>query len=386
MDTQAVLDVALTSTAATLGLPEATTHFRQALASDIKIDVSLTTGQRSQLQKMIMFPLVFVGGKSVTNDHPLLVALRDIVRISYEREFGIANTAERTLVVGASVREISMYQNNSHIHYYGYGKENKDYDRAVRPALQRINRGLKSKDSKKDFRVFKSPNEPVTMRPAIKRYNNFQSIIAYYMNLHKLPATIHLNYIETNTLVLEDSFYNFTPEMWVNMFDTTGANVAYGYGLLPLELLWPEMPENPVYSVTKQGKRTALVFRHGYCNGYIHDTAAWITLLRSPIIKCDKSKTTLAVEITCRAGPAVTFKVYRTRHAETLLRAIELQPNEQYVKVLDISKCVNRNTGKVNKPLVYFSVRLDEFLDTYNYCMALDPKSVTLANIHSFIH
>lgn len=53
----------------------------------------------------------------------------------YEREFLVSKTNERTLVVGAAARK---YNANPHIHYYICGKENKDYDRIIRPTLREI--------------------------------------------------------------------------------------------------------------------------------------------------------------------------------------------------------------------------------------------------------
>ncbi|UHK03121.1 MAG: RNA-dependent RNA polymerase [Sanya benyvirus 1] len=419
MDVQTVIDTATAANAATLGSAEASQIFREQLKSSIKVHVNLTSGQKQLLRKMIDFQVLFVGGKNVTNDHPVPVAIRDICRNIFESEFKISVSCERVLIVGASAREIAMYNSNPHIHYYVHGKENKDYDRTIRTALQNISRNLRDKASKKNRTIFcaKPENETCKTRPIIKRYQTAKQVLDDYMTINKLPGTIHTELVEANTLVFEDSFYNFTPEMWIETFMKTGARVAYGYGLLPMELLFPDMPANPLYSIhdsrdfnpveykgvksvgnmaylpkfdlkaiSELGKATtSLVFRHGYCNGYVHDTYAWSTLLRSPVIECDKYPLKLAVEITSRAGPAVVFKVYRCDYPERIARMIELTPREQYVRVLDLQSSVNKSTGKVNKPLRYFSVREDEFCDTYNYCLALDPKSLTFPNVIQYI-
>lgn len=383
-----MLDTALAANATTLGAPEAAKIFRQQLNSSIKVAVNLLPGQKALLQKTVNYPLVFVGGKTVTNDHPVLVACRDIARHIYQTDFQIDFTSERTLVIGASAREIRMYNANPNIHYYVYGRENKDYDRIVRPALQDIVKMLKTKASKTNFTVFlPSPNhlDATKMRPVVKRYWRMQEIFQDYVTVHKLPDTIHLDLIEASTLVFEDSFYNFTPEMYVDVFKRTGARIAYGYGLLPMELLFPKMPENQLYTITTRGEKTTLVFRQGFGNGYVHDTEAWRTLLCNPLITDETSSITLAVEITARVGQIAIFKIYRCENNERLVRAIELTDRERFVKVLDIRACVNQKTGKVRDPLVYFSVFETEYLDIYNYTLSLDPKSVTFPNIFAYI-
>lgn len=386
MDVQTVLDTALAANATNLAAAEAGIIFRKNLSSAIKIGVNLTPGQMSHLKKIINFPIVFTGGKTVTNDHPLLVAVRDIVRESYARDFKIQEAAERVLIVGAAAREIAMYSHNPHIHYYVYGKESKDYDRIVRPALQEIGRKLKQKAGKNNKLVFKIPGPgELNLRPCVKRYNDFQQIFKDYMELNLLPSTIHVDKIKCNTLAFEDSFYNFKPIDYLNLFEETGAEIAFGYGLLPLELLFEDMPENPIYSLTSRSGISYLTFRQGFANGYAHDTEAWSTLLKSPVIEVEGKSLKLAVEICCRAGPAVTFKMYKIRYNEEIPRLIELPDSETYVKILDIKNSVNRSTGKINNPLIYFSVREDEYIDTFNYLMSLDPKSLSFQNTVAYV-
>lgn len=62
-----------------------------------------------------------------------------------------------------------------------------------------------------------------------------------------------------------------------------------------------------------------------------------------------------------------------------------MQPHEEYVRVLDVLQCIDNNTGRVKQPLVYFSVREDEVLDTYNYALSLDPKSLNFQNLVAYI-
>jgi len=388
MDTQTVLDTALAANATSLGAPEAASIFKQQLKSAVKVSVNLLPGQKAAIQKMVDYPLVFVGGKTVTNDHPVLVACRDITRNIFEQDFQILNTSERTLIVGASAREIRQYNSNPHIHYYVHGRESKDYDRIIRPALQDLCKLLKKKASKTNFTVFLPPEEhpeSTKARPVVKRYWKMEEVLRDYQTSHRLPETIHLEYVEANTLVFEDSFYNFSADDYVKIFLETGAQIAYGYGLLPWELLFPDMPSNHMYTVRQEGSKTTLVFRQGFCNGYSHDTDSWKTLLRSPILTECYHRISLAVEITARVGPMAIFKIFRVSNPETIVRNLELPDRQQYVRVLDVRASIDRRTGRTSKPLNYFSVNENEYLDVYNYVISLDKKSVSFQNIVAYI-
>lgn len=93
----------------------------------------------------------------------------------------------------------------------------------------------------------------------------------------------------------------------------------------------------------------------------------------------------MAIEVVCRVGPAVVFKVYRAGKKETICRTVKLQPHEEYVRVLDVLQCIDNRTGRVKEPLTYFSVREDEVLDTYNYALSLDPKSLNFQNLVAYM-
>lgn len=191
----------------------------------------------------------------------------------------------------------------------------------------------------------------------VLRYENILAILRDYTMLNKLPETIHVDLIKSEVLIFEDSFYNFNADMWVDIFDKTLRPSADG------------QPDNPLYRIVTDERKatTTLVFNSVYCNGYVHDTDDWKTLLVSPVIRSGTSSTVLVVEITARVGPAAVFKVYRCKHPECVARSLDLAPRESYVKVLDVRSCVNLKSGRVQRPLKYISMREDEYLDTFNY-------------------
>lgn len=87
----------------------------------------------------------------------------------------------------------------------------------------------------------------------------------------------------------------------IDAFSRTGTQTACGYAVLPMELIYPEMPENSVYSFTKIGTDAILTFKFGYCNGCRHKLDKWSTLLAYPEINGTESS--FVVEITARIGP-----------------------------------------------------------------------------------
>lgn len=70
-----------------------------------------------------------------------------------------------------------------------------------------------------------------------------------------------------------------------------------------------------------------LTFRQGYCNGYVHEYLVVTTY--TTCTEVEKTNTKLIVEITCRLGPAVCFKIMRTTFDESVVRTIGIPTNEQ---------------------------------------------------------
>lgn len=156
--------------------------------------------QRNELQKHLTFSVIFTGGYSVTNDHPTLVAIRNLSLDIIECEFHISDASERVLIIGAAA--------NNFIHYYVYGKDNKDVDRIVRPALMTIAKNLRHEASKKDKRIFLPPKDDqdrTQPRGVLKRYRTIEAMSRDYCDTNKMPDNIHTDYVPANTLVCEDS-------------------------------------------------------------------------------------------------------------------------------------------------------------------------------------
>jgi len=385
MNVQSVLDTATSVNAASFGLGEAAKIYRDSFKNSYKVRVNLKPQDRRWVEKVVPFPLVFTGEFTVTHDHPLLCAMRQLARDIYENEFKVSHSALPTLTVGATMREIKMYHSNPHIHHYVHGKENKDFDRVVKPALESIVKMLKQKVGKSDYRVYLKPGSqsPTEPRGILKRYMDTTQVFEDYMRLGHLPATIHTAPVQTEVLLFEDSIYNLGEDGITGLFASTGAKVGYGYGLFPSDLVFPDIPSSRVYAYNRVGKLATLTFPGGHSNGYVHDHDKWSAILQSPVLR--GNGVTVAVEITARVGPMLVFKLYKCDHTESIVRGYQLEDHEEYVRVLDVYASVNIKTGKSTMPLKYFSVRESEFHDTLLYLLALDPKSLSLQNCLVYI-
>jgi len=384
------LNAATAASAVNLGTADASKNFRDALNGSIIVDINLKADEISYLAKHTSFPLVFRGSTTTTTDHALLAAMRAVCRIGYEKSFKISTRPEKVLVIGSSAREMKLYQANPNIHHYIYGKEGKDVDRIVIPVLQSIMAELKRKVSKTNSSVFLEKNpDPTLMRPPVKRYFQLEQMLHDYTVLHEKPKVYHTKPVAANTLVFEDSIYNFDEDSLTKLFLDTEASIAYGYALLPMELLFPDMATNPIYrfwlsfdNINLMKQTAYLTFRNGYANGYSHDYACWSTLLKKPVLK--GHGVALAVEIMARVGCMAIFKIYRCVHPETVVRTIELSEHECFVRVLDLWASVDHHSCKV-RDLKYFSVKESEWYITYNYLMGMSAASMSFANTITFI-
>lgn len=165
------------------------------------------------------------------------------------------------------------------------------------------------------------------------------------------------------------------------LFEETKAQIAFGVALMPMELLWPELPPNRYYNFSHTpGERDAkLTYKRGYLNGYSHNYQNWRMILTNPVIS--HRGVQLVVEITQRAGPMCVFKIYRG----STEKKVVLTENEEYVRILDMQKMYDAETDQLVTPLRYISVKAKEFFDTVNYLASLDEKSVSFTNAAAYV-
>lgn len=388
MDIQNVIDTVVSAQAVQLGNGVATEYFREAAKNIPKITINLAQRDKMFLRNTFGTPVIFTGTQNVTGDHAPIAAMREWCRGQLEASFHISKAKERMLIVGATHREISAYSSNPFIHYYFYGGDNKDYERFVSKGLVRVIENCKRKAAKRDRRInlpHPQSNEATKERPCLGRLKTVGQLIDAWHESGRMPNTIHTEPVQANALVFEDSIYNFTPATLVDLFEKTGAQIGYGTAMMPMELLWPDLPPHRYYKFRhdKGTGMASVTFTRGYSNGYSHKYHSWRMIYANPVIS--HRGVQLIVEITHRAGPMCVFKIYRGVHRERVVRTIGLTEAEEFVRILDMPKMYDARTDKLILPLRYISVRASEFFDALHYVQTLDDKSVTYLNVMAYV-
>lgn len=385
---QKQIDTATAAIASQIATPDASAAYRASVKGGIKLPFQLSPSDRSLLDQLLPFPVIYEGGPPMTHDHPVVAGLRAIVRQVHSRVFGDCRQKKvRTLCVGATRREIRQYIKNPFVHYHVPACENKDEVRIVGDLMSEISESLRQKASKKDRRVFRMKGAAQDYRRPVKVYGTLDEVYDDFIVLNDRPQCIHTSIVPAQCLVFEDSVYNLGAAGILDAFETSGATFGHGYAFLPMELLFPNMAPNPLYKfrdLTGPSKgMSAMTWVHGHSNGYAHRKKDWACILEHSVVS--NSRLAVGIEIVCRIGPMCVFSMYRCRNKETVARSIELTPFEQYVRMLDIDKSVDRATGRPKLRLEHFSVPLSAYTEVIEYLLSLDPKSLTLPNCVAFI-
>lgn len=386
MNVQGIIDTAIAANVTNIAVNEATSQFRSAHSNSIVVKENLSKKQKQILEKLTDIPLIFESGKSPMTDHLIIAACRNIIRIGYEKKFHIKHTLIKSLVIGASAREIRSYWENPYICYHIHGQEAKDATRFVLPSLEVITEKINNKLKKNQL-----PDQY-----GISPYNHYWDIKSLCSDLSFINNRVISTDLQcAEQLILEDSMYNFGPQDYIDLFEKTQAKVAYGYGLLPYELLFDDMPQNELYSFCKVRKDYIdengvwkwddygmLNWRHGNSNGYMHKLSTWETLIKNPVIKGEHFS--LIIEIDKFVGPMCFFSIVRTNEAEHHTRQIELPDNLKYVKILDVEATYNSNIGTFSDRK-YCSIKENDFLNIIDYLYSLDESTLKLQNVCAHI-
>jgi len=204
-----------------------------------------------------------------------------------------------------------------------------------------------------------------------------------YRKLGVLPDVFHFEPVEATTLVFEDSMYDVSAADLVSYFEKTGALEAHGYMILPLEFYYPDMPDNELYQIRTVGDYVHFNYRYGQSNGYCHKASTWREFGLRQVV--NGSDFDLFTEITGRFGPIVTYRITKTARARNVVRLIELPRQFQYVRMLDVWKSVNLKTGRINSPLVYFSVYAEEYYDALLWLASLAKDSRKIETVMTYV-
>ena len=190
-------------------------------------------------------------------DHARAAALRGVVRQLWQRQVHPEREGLATLVVGASAYELQQWSNHGHISYWMPMAEAKDGSRTYLHMAREAMAGLKGKlDGASRAPLEKRPGKNGQRRTdfAQAKLQTLSEFARYYETACDIPSrlctapTLYDLDREVTLLVMLDSAYNYGPQQWLDLFAWTGATIATGVSMLPMELLFPDLPHNFGYT------------------------------------------------------------------------------------------------------------------------------------------
>jgi len=396
MDPQSIIDTATSSNATALGTSVASVEFQAARTHALKCPFSMSPNDKRELRRVVTQDFVFQTKSTNTSDHPILAATRAFARQDYTNLSGVFRGKERKLVVGAAARELRLYDRQANINFHFHGREGKDVSRIVMEVYRDILDNLLKKANRKDRRTHLAASGSGRRHQPGNGYVGKIKKLSELLRLHdhskELPPRCSTVYSPANTLLFEDSVYEFDEESLAKVFQETGALVAYGYACLPDELMFPEVPPERFYSYRDYRHHSIvpkgyaeMYFNGGMSNGYVHKWDKWSLLLRK--LGVDMGAESLQFEICSSFGPMRVFRIDRVRSSIRSVRTICLPERRQYVRILDILKSVDRRTLRVfpKSQRVYLSISRRAFFNAYHYACSLADRSRSFQSVMTYI-
>ncbi|AEK48983.1 polyprotein [Beet soil-borne mosaic virus] len=283
-----------------VAISEMVEAFHLEVKSSLVVTVSLTPREKKILERELGFVPLYKQKTRAPRNHPVLAALREVMRQEYAASSNILNTKLKTLVIGAASREVNCYSSNPSVHYYFANKDSKDLVRTtlelLHSALATKYRNMESgerelmnnlkgcgyivkrstdsgvyevvsdKDVAEVLRYAKtvaSTKRDAKQKPVGKRKMIMSEATRRTIELHELSRVVaeekkipnHFHFDERSfgsvgsftQLVCEDVGYNFSVDAWLHLFNVTGAQTAVGYMALPNELLFEHYPISDYY-------------------------------------------------------------------------------------------------------------------------------------------
>lgn len=201
--------------------------------------------------------------------------------------------------------------------------------------------------------------------------------------------------------VLHDVGYSFTDDTWFKIFETTGITVATGYMFCPTRLVFPEMVDDPTYSLelipnqplsdpltvwcdsnhwSKPVHTVArLTFRGDDGNGYQEDYEAWKSYLtRRVMIPKNDCGYCLLLDIEERQGDYIIYNISRVSVRVQVPWSIEVPKSQHFLRVFDIlhyHECLSDPITHKTDQRRYISVLESEWYEITLYIERTNPDS-----------
>jgi len=375
-------------------------QFTSEVNGSVKVQAICEPEEQMSINKILGYTPIYEMDHRVTHDHTVMYVLRQICRDEMHKIINIAPETT-TLFIGCSSYELlnpTLFDNPAN--YFSFSQtEAKDPSRAIPPATKTLLRRLKSRLTKAEKAALL---DTVTKDPSKKviRVKGLQSLLKAvqsgdYTNVPRVGENIRP---PVSRIVAFDTTYNWSKKDYIEAFEQTGANEMIVMMMIPDELIFPEIPENEIYSirhfkkVLTMKKRvewediddetyTCLGFRYGYSDGYAHKTTHWKTLITNKVITGPNYY--LNIEIVMSAGIMRVIRITKNQSCRAIYRQLEVPEYKKYVKILDIIG--SYKVDKTFSKLKYFSVDATNFWKYVVYLVSLDEKSLNPAHAVSWI-
>jgi hypothetical protein len=204
--------------------------------------------------------------------------------------------------------------------------------------------------------------------------------------------------------VLHDVGYSFDDRTWFKIFETTGITVANGYMFCPTRLLFPDMVDDPTYSLqiipnqrlsnplaawcesphwqSPTHDRVRLTFKGDDGNGYEEDYQSWRSYLTRRVMFDPTNDVgyALLLNIEERQGDYIIYSITKVTTRVTVPWIISVPNAQYYVKVFDVLsyyESVSSPAGVTTNPRNYISVLQSEWDQILLYIGRSNPDSVT---------
>jgi len=375
-------------------------QFTSEVNGSIKVQAICEPEEQMSINKILGYTPIYQMDHRVTHDHTVMYVLRQICRDEMHKIISIAPEIT-TLFIGCSSYELlnpTLFDNAAN--YFSFSQfEAKDPSRMIPAATKTLLKRLKSRLTRAE-KIALSDTVEKDPSKKVMRIKSLQSLLEAvqsgdYTNVPRLGENIRPL---VSRIVAFDSTYNWGKKDYIEAFEETGANEMIVMMMIPDELIFPEIPENEIYSirhfktVLTMKKRvewedidddtyTCLGFRYGYSDGYAHKTTNWKTLIDNKVIKGPNYY--LNVEIVMSAGIMRVIRLTKNQSCHAIYRQLEVPEYKKYVKVLDIIG--SYKVDKTFSKLKYFSVDATNFWTYVVYLVSLDEKSLNPAHAVSWI-
>nr|DAF42465.1 TPA_exp: replicase [Dactylorhiza hatagirea beny-like virus] len=389
LEPTAMIKAAASVGAPTIASNEASALFREQLSSMVKVETVLTSDDQDIINRERSH-VRYLQNHNVTNDHPLMAAYREIIRNDFDHMFNVRKTRLRTLILGASSREIRLYNNNKNVFFQIALREGKDMNRFVTDCLSDLKESKAKKLHKKratgSEQVLKrATDDVVTVKYMIEEWKHSKKLPDRFMlwdeSIELFKGRLGNNNFDI--IIFQDVGYNYDETEWLRIFASTGASSGYGYMCLPWELIEPNLIPSNGYMFKTDGVKSKLAY-YGYANGYVHDTNAWSTLMKSLVMR--GRSFSIVVEFVARIGPMTCVRLVKSNIDEIHVRNLEVPEFLRTVQVLDIVESFDYGKQKLDlNNLKYFPVKASEFHDVVNYALDVAKESINFNTILLYI-